>query len=371
MPRDLTVRVRADVGAYQKAMSSAASSTDEFAQAGLRLQKVGLQISNLGDSLTKNVTLPLALAGGAAIKMATDFDNSFTKMQTLAGVTAGEVDGLKDSVLELSGRTGRAPQELAEALYFLSSSGLDSAQAMKALEQSAKASAAGLGDTAVVADAVSSAMLAYAKSGLTAAEATDTLIATARAGKAEPAELAGEMGRLVPIASELGITFQDVGGAIAVLSTRGSSAEQATTQLVNVMSKLLKPSEQASKLLAEVGLSTDTSRQSLAEKGLLGTLEELRSKLGDSGFTKFLEDTQAIQGGLSLLGGDLNKTRDIFEQVKDSAGATDNAFATWAKSMGAQNAQAFAEFQVALIKVGEVLAPIASDVLDFVSKIAT
>lgn len=370
MARDLTVRVRADVGPYQKAMSAAASSTDEFAQAGLRLQKVGLNVSQLGDTMTKNVTLPLVVAGGAAVKMASDFDKSFTQMQTLAGVSAKEVDGLKDSVLKLAGQTGRAPQELADALYFLSSSGLDSAQAMEALEVSAKASAVGLGSTEVVADAVSSAMLAYAESGLDAAEATDVLIATARAGKAEPAELAEQMGRLLPIASELGIEFGDVGGAIAALSTKGNDAAASTTQLTNVMSKLLKPSQQAAEMLDQVGLSTNSIREMIAEKGLLGTLEELRARLGESGFIKYFEDVQAVQGALGLLGGDLNKTRDIFDQVNNSVGATDNAFSTWAESMGAQNAQAFAQFQVALIEVGEVLAPIASDVLSFVASIA-
>jgi TP901 family phage tail tape measure protein len=370
MARELEVRVKADTTAYQKAMLAAVSSTDELGQAGLRIQKVGLGFSQLGDTLTKNVTVPLALVGGLAIKSAADFDNAFTRMQTLAGTSAGEVDALKESVLDLAGQTGRAPQELAEALYFLSSSGLDSAQAMEALEVSAKASAAGLGDTATIADAVSSAMLGYAEAGLTAAEATDVLVATAREGKAEPAELAAQMGRLIPVASELGITFGDVGGAIAALSTKGFNAEQATTALVNVMAKLLKPSEQAAELLADVGLSTDTIRQSIAEKGLLATLEELRAKLGDAGFVKFLEDQQAVQGGLALLGGDLNKTKEIFDEVNNSVGATENAFSKWADSMGADNAQAFAQFQVALIQVGEVLAPIASDVLSFVASIA-
>ncbi len=136
------------------------------------------------------------------------------------------------------------------------------------------------------------------------------------------------------------------------------------------MSKLLKPSQQAAELLDSVGLSTDSIRQSIAEKGLLGTLEELRAKLGESGFIKFLEDQQAVQGGLALLDGDLEKTKDIFGQVNDAAGATDKAFATWAESMGAENAQAFAQFQVALIRVGEVLAPIAADVLSAVASIA-
>jgi len=136
------------------------------------------------------------------------------------------------------------------------------------------------------------------------------------------------------------------------------------------MAKLLKPSEQAAELLEKVGLSTDTIRQSIAEKGLLPTLIELHDKLGDSGYVKFLEDQQAVAAGLALLGGDLNKTKEIFEAVGDSAGATQNAFSTWAESMGAENAQAFAKFQVALIQAGEVLAPIASDVLSFVASIA-
>src|SRR5215207_7546579 len=173
--RDLTVRLRADIGQYRKAMADASGSTDRLARAGTALKNIGGSVSAVGDNLTRKVTLPLALAGGAAVKMAGDFDNSFTKMRTLAGVSASEVDALKESVLDLAGETGKAPQELAEALYFLRSSGLDASGAMDALEVSAKASAAGLGDTVVIADAVSSAMMAYSEAGLTAADATDVL----------------------------------------------------------------------------------------------------------------------------------------------------------------------------------------------------
>jgi len=369
--RDLEVRVRADVGAYQKAMSAAVASTDQLSQAGLHLQKLGLSISNLGDTLTKNVTLPLALIGGAALKLSSDFDKSFTTMQTLAGVTSGEVEGLKESVLDLAGETGRAPQELAEALYFLQSSGLDSARAMDALEMSAKASAVGLGDTATVADAVSSAMLAYSKSGLTAAEATDVLVATARAGKAEPAELANQMGRLLPVASELGITFDQVGASIALLSRQGNSAEQSTTLLVNVMTKLLKPSEQAKQQLDAVGLSLDDLHSMIAEEGLQQTLENLREILGDNGFAKFMDDQQAVLGALSLTNASAKDVEEVMSALQDSAGATQNAFSTWAESMGAQNAQAFAQFQVALIQLGDVIAPIASQILGFVSQLVS
>ncbi len=368
--QDLTVRVRVQgMGPYASEMHKGATATKQLATAGENVQKVGGRISSIGDKLTTSVTLPIVAVGAAAVKMSMDFDNAFTQMQTLAGVSAGEVDGLKESVLALAGETGKAPQELAEAMYFLQSSGLDAAGAMDALEISAKASAAGLGETQVLADAVSSTMLAYAESGMTAAEAMDTLIATARAGKAEPAAIAGQLSKLIPISAALDISFQDVGGALAALSTKAFSAEQGATGLAAVMSKLQKPSQMAQEQLDAVGLSGDRLKQLLAEKGLLGTLTTLKERLGDNGFVRFLEDQEAIRAGVALTTGDMEKMEEVFGQVADSAGATEEAFATWAESMGAENARAFADFQVALIKFGDVIAPIAADVLSFAASV--
>lgn len=363
------VRLRANNSQYDRAMRDSAKLTGDLQRGLGRFDSS--KLDELGSKLTRNVTLPLAALGGFAVKAAGTFDSVFTKMQTLAGVTAGEVDGLKESIFALSGETGRAPTELAEAMYFLRSSGLDAAESMEALDASAKASAAGLGSTAVVADAVSSAMNAYAAAGLTAAEATDVLIATARAGKAEPEQLAQSLGRVLPLASELGVTFQDVGGSIAALSLSGNDAAQASTLLTNVLSKILKPSQQGAEALEAVGLSAGKLREMIAEKGLLGTLQELREKLGTSGFVKLFEDAQAVQGVLALTGQNADQVAKAFDEVAGSAGATESAFATWADSMGAKNSKAFADLQVALIEFGEKLAPLAADLLTFAASVAT
>jgi TP901 family phage tail tape measure protein len=367
--RTVTVRLRAVVDDYKSAMSSAGKATQDVASQADKWKNLGRSTAALGDHLTRNVTLPIVAVGAAAVKMSLDFDKSFQQMHQLAGVSAGEIDGMKESVLGLAGETGKAPTELAEALYFLRSSGLDGAAAMDALEMSAKASAAGMGSTVQVADAVSSAMNAYAESGLTAAEATDVLVATAREGKAEPAELAAQMGRLLPLSSELGISFQDVGAAIATLSLNGNDAAGSSTQLANVMQKLLSPSQQAQEQLSRVGISMGDIRGMIADKGLLGTLETLKASLGDSGFIQFWEDAQAKQGALALLGGDLDATRDRFDALNDSAGDTDEAFGKWAETLGAKNAKAFAELQVAMIQIGDIIAPIAADVIGFAADI--
>ncbi|BCV00221.1 MAG: hypothetical protein CM15mV33_840 [uncultured marine virus] len=57
--------------------------------------------------------------------------------------------------------TGRGPQELADAMFFIASAGLRGATAMEVLNASAKAAAIGLGQTKAVADAATSAVNAY------------------------------------------------------------------------------------------------------------------------------------------------------------------------------------------------------------------
>lgn len=358
-----TVRLSARVDQYLAGMDQAKKATKEVAGSGGRdFDQLGTKMQDVGSTLSKSVTLPLIAVGGVAVSMASSFEGAFARMQGLAGVSADEVDGLKAAVLDLAGQTAQAPQDLADGLYFLRSSGLDAGKAMDALRSSARASAAGLGSTAVIADGVSSAMNAYAKSGLSAAEATDILTGTARAGKAEPAELAGALGRVLPIASELGVTFKDVGGAIAALSLTGNDASTSATLLTNILSKMLKPSQQGADALAGVGMSADSIRQSIADKGLLATLEDLKSRLGDAGFVKFLEDAQAVQGALSLTGQNAEGVRATFDNVANSVGATDEAFAAVAETSGFKMKQAWTDVQVALIKAGDVILPIVAGV---------
>ena len=86
-----------------------------------RLKKFGQSMSAVGAKMTRSLTSPIALFGAASIKLASDFEASMTKIQTLVGLPAAQVDKLKESVKDLAGETAQAPQELAERLYFLTS----------------------------------------------------------------------------------------------------------------------------------------------------------------------------------------------------------------------------------------------------------
>ena len=101
---------------------------------GGQLKKFGGQMKSVGANMTRAITLPLIAVGVASAKTAIDFDTSMTKIQTLVGISGKEVSKLKEEVKGLAGTTAQSPKELADGLYFLTSAGLDSTDAMEALK---------------------------------------------------------------------------------------------------------------------------------------------------------------------------------------------------------------------------------------------
>ena len=104
-----------------------------------KLQQFAARAKSIGSTLSRSLTLPLALVGGASVKMALDFDKSMTKIKTLVGVASNEVDAMGGAVKRLAVDTGVNANDAADALFFITSAGLRGADAMKVLEAATKA----------------------------------------------------------------------------------------------------------------------------------------------------------------------------------------------------------------------------------------
>lgn len=331
------------------------------------------RLNRAGKKMTTHLTLPIVAAGAASVKLAMDFEESMHQMSALAGISRKQVTAWSDEVLKLAPAMGKAPKELADALYFIASSGVPAAKAMSVLEASAKASAAGLGETEVVADAVTSAMNAYASTNLTAAEATDILVATVREGKGEATAIAAVIGQLLPLASELGVGFEEVGGSIAQMTRLGMPAAEAGTALQAVMSGLLKPSVGAADKLKSVGLSAAGLRDQLANQGVLSVLDTLNEKFhgNTDAIAEVFPNIRALRGALALAGKAGGDTAEVFKGVADSAGALDHAFEETQQGSAFKFRQSLAQLQVTGITLGNTLMPAFIGLLNVINDLAS
>jgi len=342
----LRVVLKGDATQLNASLKTASTRLNAF---GDKMQSVGAQM--------RAISIPLAIAGGAAIKMAATFDKSMTQIKSLVGVAGDEVDAMGERVKTMSTDIGISSNEAAEALFFITSAGLRGAEAMEVLEASMKAASVGLGDTKTVADLATSAMNAYGSDTLDASMATDVLVSAVREGKLEASELAGSMGRVLPVASAMGVRFDEVGAAFAALSRTGTNAAEAATQIRGILTSLLKPTKEASDTLAEMGLSTESLRQQIREKGLLSALETLKTSFegNDNAAQLVFGNVRALSGIMDLLGANVDTTRAIFDSMTDSAGATEKSFGTLNESAEFKLRKSLKGVQNSLTDVGGVI----------------
>ena len=314
---------------------------------------------------------PAALAAGAAIgalsagiastvTAAAAFEKSLVRMETLVGLSTSEMEEMKDAVKGIGVNVGVGPLELSKALFDVTSAGFRGKVALDVLEASAKGSALGLGEVATIADAATSVMNAYGVANIDGSKAVDLLLQTVKLGKLAPEELASSLGSIIPISSQMKISMEEVGAAIATMTTTGASASEAATRLKGIMIAILKPSKQSADVLEDVGLSMDEVKASIDEKGLLATLQELRQQMSDEQMARFAGRADALTGILSLTGDQFLKTTDNLEGMNKALGVVNEGMIRVGETTAQKAAILSASWEVAKTTVGDFFVAIAS-----------
>lgn len=355
--RDLTARTT---------VAAAAASTAMVKTFDQRLAKFGGVLEQHGKKMTTHLTAPIVAGGVLATREFNGFESSMTKISSLVGESREQVRAWSGDVRRIGIDFGVGAQAAAEGMYFITSSGIRGAEAIDTLDRSAKASAVGLGQVSTIADLTTSALNAYSGTGLTAARATDVLVAAVRTGKSEPDELAASMGRVLPVAANMGVTFDQVAAAMASMSLTGTNADEAATQLRGIFNALLKPSKQAEAALANVGLSAEQLRADIAEKGLLPVLGQLVTALGDDAAATALvfDDVRALTGVMNVLGKNAKQTEQIFREVAAANGDLDRAFEITSETAEFKLNKSLAKAKDSLIELGATASPVITTIGD-------
>lgn len=357
---NLKVNITGDSSKLNNALSSASS----------KLQAFGSKMQSVGRSMSTKLTLPIVAAGAAATKLALDFDKSMTQIESLVGIAADKVSEMGETAKKMATDTGRSANEAAEALFFITSAGLRGADATDTLSASLKAAAVGLGETKTIADLATSAMNAYGVENLNATGATDILVASVREGKLEASELAGAMGGVIPIASNMGVSFAEVGAAMAAMSRTGTNAAVGATQLTAILASIKKPTMQSAEAMLALGTSQEEIAQSLEQKGLIPTLLDLSNRLKQTGMdaSAIFPNIRALKGVLDLTGKGAADNEKIFDALNNTLGATDEAFEKTSQSASFQFTKGMATMKNSLMEIGQIILPA---VVKAVTKLST
>jgi len=342
------------------------------------LNRVGTSLRSVGTNMAMagaGVTALGAAIGGAmipAIKSAAEYEKAMTKIRALTIASSQDVQTWSADILKLSGEVGKAPKELADALYFVASSGQVGATGFEILTAAAKMAALGMGETEEIARSLVSAVNAYGKENLSASQAADILTRSVIEGGAQADEYAKVLGRVLPIASALGVGLDEVGAFMATFTRLGVKGSEAAVALRGTLNALAAPGKQASDALAEIGLSGEKLRKALAEQGLVAVLELLmeRTKGNVETLDRIIPNIRALTGVLGVAGKQGGEYARILGTIKDSHGQFEKSFGEWKKTTAGQWEQFTAALKAASVELGQALLPAVKEVTPLLRSMA-
>lgn len=340
----------------------------EAVNTGRDIQKAGKVISSAGTTMTKAITLPIAGVATAAIKMSNDFENAMAKVSTIADTTKTPMSTLKEQVIDLSNAVGVGVTDIAEAQYQAISAGVDTASSVDFVGTAVKAAKGGFTDTTTAVNGLTTVLNAYKKGADEAAAVSDQMLIAQNFGKTSFGEMASSMGNVIPIASSLDVSTQELFSSIAVLTKNGIATSESVTGLKAAFSNILKPSSDAAKYAKSIGLEFNAAH--LQSVGWAQMLQEIKEKTGGNteAMGRLFGSTEALNSVLVLAGKGSGDFSTAMEMMKDSTGATQAAYEKMLTPAERMNIS-FNKIKNSLIQFGAALTPVFSKVADLISSV--
>mgnify|MGYP005841405129 FL=1 len=273
----------------------------------------------------------VATLGTAAVKSAAEYEAQLANVSTLLTGTEAEVAArtaeIGDQVLEISNRTGVATADLTDGMYQVVSAFGDSADAAAILETAAKSAAAGNATTTDSINLLSAVTKGYGDTSAEAVQqAADLAFATVRLGQTSFPELAAGMGKVIPLASTLGLEQEQLWGAMATLTGVTGSTAEVVTQMKATMQAFLSPSKNMQAALKNMGY--ESGQALLESKGLQGSLDALKDAVGGNelAFAGLFSSVEAQTAVLAMAGSQAENLTSKTAEMYEATGAANTAF---------------------------------------------
>jgi len=335
------------------------------------LKQAGDQSSAFGKATDKTFALvakaakiAFAAVSVAVIKSVIDAMKFEAQMANVATMldkrTVPMLSKFKKEILDASKKFGEGTKALTKGLYDILSASIPAEKAIDVLNVSLLAAKAGMTDTGVAADVITTLINAFGDSAENAAYYSDVLFATVKRGKTTFSELAGTMGTVATLGAKAGVSVEELGAMMAILTRNGLSSERAATALRGAITGLLKPSEEATEIARELGIEFGLS--AIEAHGLEGVMNDLADLPADV-LTKLFPNVRGLTAVITAAGS-MGDEMQIFMDIMEDGSPTMEA---WEKQSGTMQVawdRLKATFKAVSINMGDQLLPTVRDIID-------
>ena len=311
--------------------ASAAGSASGDSLAGALFNKAKSALVGLG--IGKMVADTIANTG--------DFETTMAKVSTLFTGTGAEFEALQQKILAVSSETGMAATTLAEAAYSAESASVPMELLGTMIESSAKLAVAGFTDVDTALSATAKTMNSYGMTGEEAMQKVqNVLIQTQNKGITTVGELGASLANVTPTAAAMGVTFEQVGASLALMTAKGVPTAQATTQLRSAMTELGKSGTKADQAFREAANGTKYAgmgfKEAMAAGANLGDVFGMMQSYADATGQSMVDLWGSVEAGNAamMIASDIETFNADLEAMSTTADVVGDSYETMASSFG-------------------------------------
>lgn len=329
--------------------------------------------------LAKVFAMRQALAGLSAliskfkegVKAGADFSRQMGMIQTVAkGI---DVSGAEQQLVNLSREFGKPLGDVASAYYLtLQNQVGDAAQSMNVLTEAMKLSVATGTDAKTTVDTLSVALNGFKLPAESAADVSGKLFKAMELGRFQFADMSDTMGRVIPIAEELGVSIEEILGPIATMTRSGVRFDTAVTQMRAVISQVLKPTERLKQIFKDEWGVENTEQAMAKFGGLMPMLKALEDGFqgNKTAAAEVFTNLRAFTGVMSVLGKNYENVIRDTQAIKDANGETAQSMYDLVKATpGQQYIETLNKINVNFALIGKTALPVINGVIGAIEKL--
>ncbi|MGW7359475.1 phage tail tape measure protein [Streptomyces sp. NPDC054802] len=261
--RTVSVLLTADIAAFRARMNDASrTATRTSRDIRTRMRDAGRAMNRVGQNqrttLTaiRNTSLGLIAAFGFAVAASARFEKAMASVQAVTGATAGEMSVLRASALEAGRTTKFSAVQAADAQHELAKAGVSTANiAGGALKGALNLAAAAEINVAEGAEIAANAMTVFGMEGKDVSHIADVLAAAANKSTTDVHQMGLSLRMAGQVASQVGLSFEDTAGTLALFASEGLKGSDAGTSLKVMLQRLTPNSKEAQRTMDALGLS--------------------------------------------------------------------------------------------------------------------
>ena len=311
------------------------------------LRKTATQMKSIGNTMSMNITAPLTLMGGLAIKTFADFEQSMAKVNAVSGATGAEFQSLNNLAKDLGASTRFTATQVSDLMLEYSKLGFSASEIEAITQATLNLSLATGEDLAKSAEVAGSTLRSFGLDATEMLHVTDVMAQSFNKSALGLDTFADSMKYVGPVAASAGVSLEEASAMLAILSNNGIKGSQAGTSLRRIITDL-----------GATGGNVAGAIGNLANKGL--TLTDAMDEVG-----------RTAQTALIVLGKGVDQIKPLTEEFKNSDGAAAAMAEIMDNTLEGAMFRMKSAVEGAAISFGEKLAPALSKITVFIGEFAT